>query len=139
MPLDVHARISSEPLSVDAALARVRTAEVGGIGVFIGVVRNHDGGRSVTALEYSSHPTAEAALADCARDVAANHEVRAIAVEHRVGALAIGDPAVVVAVGAAHRAAALECCRELIDRLKVEVPIWKRQSFVDGDVEWVGA
>ncbi|NLT29525.1 MAG: molybdenum cofactor biosynthesis protein MoaE [Propionibacterium sp.] len=139
MPLELHARISSEPLSVDAALSRVRLAEVGGVGMFIGVVRNHDGGRSVTALQYSSHPTAEDALAECARSVAANHDVRAIAVEHRVGDLRIGDLAVVVAVGAAHRAAALECCRELIDRLKVEVPVWKRQSFTDGDVEWVGA
>lgn len=138
MPLHLHARVSSAPLSVDAAVAQVSRADVGGLGLFIGLVRDHDGGRSVSALEYSAHPTAEAALAECARAVAAGHEVAAVAVEHRVGPLEIGDAAVVVAVGAAHRAAALDCCRELIDRLKVEVPIWKRQSFTDGDVEWVG-
>lgn len=138
MPLQLHTRILSTPLSPEAAIARIGRADVGGLGLFIGVVRDHDGGRSVTSLEYSSHPTAEAELARCARDVAAGYDVATVSVEHRIGALAIGDLAVVVAVGAAHRAPALECCRELIDRLKVEVPIWKRQTFVDGESEWVG-
>lgn len=138
MPVQIHTRILPTPLSPDEAISRVGRSEVGGLGLFIGVVRDHDQGRSVTSLEYSAHPTAEAELERCARAVAARHQVATVSVEHRVGDLRIGDLAVVVAVGAAHRAPALECCRELIDQLKVEVPIWKRQTFTDGRSEWVG-
>lgn len=134
----VHARITTELLSLDAALGGVTSSHVGGVGIFVGVVRDHDGGRGVTALSYSAHPTAEQALADTARSVAAGHEVDRVWVEHRTGDLTVGEAAVVVAVGAAHRGPALECCRELIDRLKAEVPIWKEQAYGDGGVAWVG-
>jgi len=134
----VTSAVLDTPLSIDRAVAAVSDARVGGIAVFLGVVRNHDEGRGVTRLTYTAHPTAQEQLAGCARQVAASHDVRHVAVEHRVGELDIGDVAVVVAVGAVHRGAALECCRELIDRLKVEVPIWKEQLYGDGDVGWVG-
>jgi molybdopterin synthase catalytic subunit len=90
----------------------------------------------VTALEYEAHPTVEAALrAVCERF--ATDEIVAIAVEHRVGRLDIGDPAVVVAVSAVHRDAALRTTHQLIDAIKAEVPIWKHQFFADGTDEWV--
>ena len=73
-----------------------------------------------------------------AEEVADRHPVIALAAVHRVGHLEIGDLAVVVAVSAAHRGAALEACRELIDTLKARVPIWKHQLFSDGSDEWVG-
>jgi len=132
------ARTSAEPLSVDAALAAVRGPAVGGIGLFVGVVRDVDGGRSVAALDYTAHPRAEAMLHEVATRVAAAHQVEAVAVEHRTGHLEIGDLAVVVAAGARHRAAALEACRQLIDDLKAEVPIWKEQHFRSGVTEWLG-
>ncbi|EFC80468.1 molybdenum cofactor biosynthesis protein MoaE [Parafrankia sp. EUN1f] len=135
----VLAEMRENPLSVDECLAAVRLPEVGGIGLFIGTVRDHDHGRSVGDLEYSAHPTAARELARVAAEVGADLGVRAIAVLHRTGRLEIGDIAVVVAAGAAHRAEALGACRRLIDDVKEQVPIWKRQGFADGSSEWVGA
>ncbi|MEX5631443.1 molybdenum cofactor biosynthesis protein MoaE [Parafrankia sp. FMc2] len=135
----VLAQMRESALSVDECLAAVRLPEVGGIGLFIGTVRDHDHGRSVDDLEYSAHPHAARELARVAEEVAAELGVRAIAVVHRTGRLAIGDIAVIVAAGAAHRAEALNACRRLIDDVKEQVPIWKRQAFVDGSSEWVGA
>lgn len=133
-----EASVSAEPLSVDRALALVRDADVGGIALFVGVVRDHDHGVGVTSLDYTAHPTAAAALAACAEQTAAAYDVTAVAVSHRTGHLEVGDLAVVVAVGAAHRQAALEACRHLIDTLKEQVPIWKEQALTDGTSEWVG-
>jgi molybdopterin synthase catalytic subunit len=130
------ARISGEPLILDECLDAVADPAAGGIGCFIGVVRDHDHDRPVTALEYEAHPTAEATLRDvCERFV--TDDVVAIAAEHRVGRLGIGDTAVVVVVSAAHRDAALRTSSRLIDAIKAEVPIWKHQFFADGSDEWV--
>jgi molybdopterin synthase catalytic subunit len=115
----------------------VADAAAGGIGVFIGSVRDADGGRAVSALSYEAHPSAAAILEQiCERHCGG--EVLAVAAEHRLGDLAIGDVAVVVAVAAVHRAEALDTAHRLIDTLKTEVPIWKHQTFVDGTDEWVG-
>jgi len=94
--------------------------------------------RRVTALDYSAHPLAAERLAEVAEHAAARSGVRTVAVEHRVGHLKVGDLAVVIAVGAEHRAEAFESCRQLIEELKSGVPIWKQQTFVDGVAEWVG-
>lgn len=131
-------RIGSEPLCVEALLRAVSGPDVGGIALFVGVVRNHDGGGTVTSLDYTEHPTAEPALAAAAERAARAHQVTAVAVEHRVGHLEVGDLAVVVAVGAVHRGPALAACAALIDDLKATVPIWKEQHFARGGGEWVG-
>ncbi len=133
-----EASVSETPLSVDRLLDLVREPQVGGIAVFIGAVRDHDGGSDVASLDYSQHPRASEVLATCAARTAAKHDVISIAVQHRVGHLDVGDLAVVVVVGAVHRGEALAACAHLIDTLKVEVPIWKEQRFVSGDTEWVG-
>lgn len=132
------ARIGSTDLSVDEALGAVAGAGIGGIGVFVGVVRDHDGDQGVQSLDYTAHPAAEAELRACAARVADRHPGVRVAVTHRVGRLDVGDLAVVVAAGAAHRGAALSACRELIDDLKASVPIWKQQQFTSGAVSWVG-
>jgi molybdopterin synthase catalytic subunit len=132
------ASVSAEPLSVDRALAAVREPGVGGIALFVGVVRDHDHGAGVTSLDYTAHPTAEASLRACAEQTAAAYDVDTVAVSHRTGHLEVGDLAVVVAVGAAHRQAALEACRHLIDTVQEQVPIWKEQALTDGSTEWVG-
>jgi molybdopterin synthase catalytic subunit len=132
------ARILEDPLSVDRLLGLVQDPAVGGIALFLGVVRDHDSGAAVASLDYSEHPTAEATLRRCAETTAATHEVVTVAVEHRVGHLEIGDLAVVVAVGAVHRGPALAACAHLINTLKAEVPIWKEQRFVSGTTAWVG-
>ena len=131
--------IRDTPLSLDEVFAAVGDAAAGGTALFVGTVRDHDGGADVTRLGYSSHPTAEAELRRVAEKVAADFPVRAMAAVHRVGELSVGDLAVVVAVSCPHRAEAFEACRRLIDNLKHEVPIWKHQSFTDGTEEWVGA
>jgi molybdopterin synthase catalytic subunit len=132
------ARILEAPLSVDRLLGLVQDPTVGGIALFVGVVRDHDSGAAVVSLDYSQHPTAEAVLTRCAEQTAAAHDVVALAVEHRVGHLEVGDLAVVVAVGAVHRGPALAACAHLINTLKAEVPIWKEQRFVSGTTAWVG-
>lgn len=131
--------IRSEPLSVDECLAAVRRPDAGGIALFIGVVRDHDHDRGVRELEYTAHPDAPLALARLAAEIESAYPVCALAAVHRVGLLEIGDLAVVVAVSCPHRGEAFEAARRLIDDLKATVPIWKRQVFVDGDVEWVGS
>jgi molybdopterin synthase catalytic subunit len=131
--------IRETPLSVDEVFAAVGDSSAGGTALFVGTVRDHDGGTDVARLGYSSHPTAEAELRRVAEKVAADFPVRALAAVHRVGDLEVGDLAVVVAVSCPHRAEAFDACRRLIDDLKHEVPIWKHQSFTDGTEEWVGA
>jgi len=134
---DVLARISSEPIAVDAVEEFVRASANGAVVGFSGVVRDHDGGRSVSALEYQAHPEAERFLAECCREVAASTGLRVAAI-HRVGALEIGEIALVAAVAAPHRREAFEACAELVELIKQRVPIWKRQRFSDGVSEWVG-
>lgn len=92
----------------------------------------------MTALDYEAHPDAYAFLRRVAEQVAQTPGVVAVSAEHRLGMLAVGDAAVVVAVSAAHRHEAFVACRTLIDTLKHEVPIWKRQWYVDGTNDWVG-
>ena len=99
-----------EPLDVEAVRTAVADPAAGGICVFVGAVRDHDGGKAVSALGYSAHPTAIAQMRDLARSVAARHEARAVAVVHRVGDLAVGDLAVVAAVATGHRGDAFEAC-----------------------------
>ena len=132
------AEIRDQPLSSDEVLAAVSDPAAGGTVLFAGAVRDVDGGRAVTGLGYSAHPTAEAKLREVAESVAARYPVVAAAVVHRVGELKIGDLAVVLAVSCAHRGEAFEAARALIDELKATVPIWKHQVFDDGSEEWVG-
>jgi molybdopterin synthase catalytic subunit len=133
------AELRDRPLSVDEVHAAVADPRAGGIALFAGTVRDHDGGREVTRLAYSAHPSAVAELRVIAEKVAADFDVRALAAVHRVGELAVGDLAVVVAVACPHRGEAFEACRTLIDNLKHGVPIWKYQQFSDGTSEWVNS
>ncbi|MDT0434585.1 MULTISPECIES: molybdenum cofactor biosynthesis protein MoaE [Streptomyces] len=131
--------VRETPLSVDEVFRAVGDAAAGGTALFVGTVRNHDGGAGVERLGYSSHPAAETEMRRIAEKVVADYPVRALAAVHRVGDLVVGDLAVVVAVSCPHRGEAFEACRKLIDDLKREVPIWKHQTFSDGTEEWVGS
>ena len=126
------------PLDVAEVLAALDDAESGGLTLFVGRVRDHDGGKGVVGLDYSAHPTALDRLRDVAEKVAAEHDVQGVAAVHRVGSLGIGDIAVIVATTASHRGDAFAASRALIDTLKAEVPVWKHQRFADGSDEWVG-
>ena len=127
------------PIDVAEVVAALDDDASGGLTLFVGRVRDHDGGRSVDGLDYTAHPTALEKLHDVCDRVAEEYDVHGVAAVHRVGTLAIGDVAVVVAATTAHRGEAFAASRALIDTLKAEVPIWKHQRFGDGTEEWVGA
>jgi molybdopterin synthase catalytic subunit len=133
------AEVRDTELSVDEVIAAVRGDAVGGVVVFLGTVRDEDHERSVAALDYSAHPSAGAELLRVVTEVGESAPGVALAALHRVGALPVGEIAVIVAAGAAHRDEAFRVGRVLIDRIKAEVPLWKRQQFSDGTEEWVGA
>lgn len=129
--------LTRTPIDLAPLLAAVSHPSYGGIATFVGVVRDHQDGRSVGALEYSAYePMAEAEAARIVAEALARWPVQ-VAVQHRLGALAIGDVAVAVAAGSAHRGEAFEACRYVIEELKRRVPIWKKESYADGAVAWV--
>lgn len=130
--------LREEPLQVVEVVAALDDDSSGGLTLFVGRVRDHDGGREVAALEYSAHPSALDKMREVCTRVAAEYDVRGVAAVHRTGALAVGDIAVIVATTTAHRGVAFDASRALIDTLKAEVPIWKHQRFGDGTEEWVG-
>jgi molybdopterin synthase catalytic subunit len=136
----LRATVGEAPLDVAEHAALVDQAAAGAVVTFAGVVRDHDGGRAVRALEYSAHPTASKVIAEVAADVAARARgVRAIAVSHRIGPLGVGDVALACAVAADHRREAFSTCGELVDEVKRLLPVWKHQLFTDGSDEWVGS
>lgn len=112
-------------------------AASGAVVTFVGRVRDHDGGREVVALEYSAHPSAQQVLEEIAQKLAG--EALGLSVAHRVGTLGIGDVALVAVVATAHRTEAFDVCRRLVEEVKHQLPIWKRQVFADGTDEWVGS
>lgn len=134
----VIAHISDESIELADHVAAVTDPSVGAISIFVGTVRDADpdAAGQVVALEYSAHPDAEATLARLAAEVDAPD--RLVAVSHRVGRLGIGEPAVVIAVASGHRDAAFVACRQLIEAIKAELPVWKRQVEADGSTAWKG-
>jgi molybdopterin synthase catalytic subunit len=136
----VRAALTDQPIDSAEHEALVSHDAAGAVVVFAGVVRDHDDGRTVTRLDYSSHPSAAQTLEDVVAEIAADCPgVRAIAVSHRVGTLHIGDAALVAAVAADHRRAAFETCARLVDSVKERLPVWKHQFFADGTEEWVNS
>ncbi|MCU1416069.1 MAG: molybdenum cofactor biosynthesis protein MoaE [Schumannella sp.] len=137
VPEAFFAEIVEHPIDRAALETFVLSSSDGALVVFEGVIRDHDRGSAVTALDYSAHPDAEMFLGEVCRDVAASSGLF-VAAAHRIGSLVVGDVALVAAVAAPHRAEAFATCALLIDRIKAEVPIWKRQHLADGATEWVG-
>jgi molybdopterin synthase catalytic subunit len=131
------ATVTDEGLDVERHRALVSDPAGGAEVVFAGVVRDHDHGRTVRSLEYVGHPGAEDVIERIAARIADQGGVRAVAISHRIGPLSVGDVALVAAVSCAHRQEAFLLCAELVDQVKAELPIWKRQVFADGTDEWV--
>jgi molybdopterin synthase catalytic subunit len=131
-------RVQPDPLSVDDALAAVADPAAGGTCVFVGTVRDHSDAGAVSGLLYEAwDELAVRRLDEIGRDLVGRDEVLRVAIHHRTGELGIGEASVVVAVSAPHRAEAFEACREGIERLKHDVPIWKKEALVDGEARWV--
>jgi molybdopterin synthase catalytic subunit len=138
MSVVLRAVVTEEPLSVEEHAALVGSDRAGAVVTFSGVVRDHDGGRSVLELEYHSHPSAGDVVAEVVESLASKYAgVHGIAVSHRVGPLKIGDVALACAVAAEHRGEAFSLCADLVDEVKARLPVWKRQVFSDGKDEWV--
>lgn len=131
-------RVVDEPLSLERVVAAVARQSQGGLVTFTGAVRDHSKGKKVTRLEYEAYaPMAEKKLAEIAAEARAQWPGTEVAVMHRVGTLKPGELAVVIAVSAPHRKEAFRACELVIDRLKEDVPIWKKEYAEDGEV-WVG-
>jgi molybdopterin synthase catalytic subunit len=130
-------QVVDRPLSLAEVVDAVSAPGLGGIVTFTGAVRGESHGKRVVRLEYEAYaPMAERKLAEIGAEVARAHGVE-VAIVHRVGSLAPGEAAVVIACAAAHRTPAFRGCEACIERLKQDVPIWKREVFEDGS-EWVG-
>ena len=116
----------------------VASDDAGAIATFVGTTRAHSRGREVVRLEYEAYEgMAEAEMERIADELRARHDVIDVAIHHRVGPVEIGETSVVIAVSAAHRAAAFDACRAAIDTLKQTVPLWKKELYVGGE-EWIG-
>src|SRR5271169_354895 len=130
-----HAALVRRPIDRLAIATAIRQPEDGAVVVFDGIVRNHTRGRRTLYLDYSAYePMALRQMEQLARQALADHAVRDVWVVHRLGRLQIGESSVYIAVASAHRAAAFEACRWIIDTLKKTVPIWKKEFFEDGAV-----
>jgi molybdopterin synthase catalytic subunit len=135
---DFLVRITSEPLSSDEALAFVADSASGGTCLFVGTVRDHSEAGDVTGLTYEAwDELAAKRLEEIAGEMFEKWPVRKVALLHRTGKLAVGEASVVVACSAPHRGDAFEACRHGIERLKHDVPIWKKESLVSGEAHWV--
>lgn len=133
--------MSEEDLDLDAHLKAVEDPALGAVTTFIGRVRDNDphAQTPVVGLEYSAHPDADATLRRIAEEAGADAGVPAVvAVSHRIGRLEVGDAAVVIAVASEHRAEAFEVCRAVIEAVKRDLPVWKRQLESDGSTSWKG-
>jgi molybdopterin synthase catalytic subunit/molybdopterin converting factor small subunit len=130
--------LSAAPLDPAAPVAEVAREDAGGIASFVGTVRRRSRDRDVLYLEYEAYEEmAEEMLRRLADELTAKHDLCAVAIHHRVGRVGIGEPSVVIACSAPHRAAALEACREAIDTLKTTIPLWKKEVYTGGE-EWIG-
>lgn len=135
-PTVVRAELVDGPIDVAAVQRRVADPACGAVVLFLGTVRNHHRGRPVARLTYTAYrPMALAALERITAELAAGGEAR-VAVVHRLGEVPVGEPSVVIAVASAHRRAAYAASREALERLKREVPIWKREHYADGEAAW---
>ncbi|MBC7441319.1 MAG: molybdenum cofactor biosynthesis protein MoaE [Ramlibacter sp.] len=133
-------QVTEAPLHLAAHVAAVSTGSCGAVVTFIGQVRDHDPDAAgpVTGLDYSAHPDAGRILSEIVARFAAEYPQVNLAVSHRIGHLDVGDLALVAAAASAHRAVAFEACERLVETIKLEVPIWKKQYEADGSTGWVG-
>jgi molybdopterin converting factor subunit 1 len=131
-PVQVHARVSDEPLSLDRLARVVGDSHAGAVVIFQGVTRE------VERLDYEAYTEmAEERMGEILRDCVTAHGLTAAAAEHRVGSVALGEPSVIVAVSAPHREQAFAAAREAIDQIKAQAPIWKREHETGAPGRWV--
>ncbi len=134
----IDVKITKEPLALENAINLIRSEENGAEISFSGVVRNNNLGRKVLFLEYEAYPDmAEKVLRKIGEDACKDYDISNIVLWHRTGHLEISEVSMVIAVGAPHRAAAFEACRDAVEKVKALAPIWKREVW-EGGKEWIG-
>jgi len=133
----VICRITTEPIDAQELIAAVQTPADGAVCVFYGVVREDSRDKKVRWLEYDAYPEmAEKKMREVLDEVAQKWPEQRAGIVHRIGKMEIGEASVIIAVGSPHRGESFEACRYVIDRVKQEVPIWKKEVFTDGEA-WV--
>ena len=138
MPDPLVISVTSAALSVDEALAAVADPAAGGTCLFVGTVRDVSPAGEVTELTYEAwDELAIRRLTQIGEELHGRWPLRRVAILHRTGTLGVGEASVVIAVSAAHRAQAFEACRHAIERLKEDVPIWKKEGLRSGEAHWV--
>ena len=131
-------RLSPDPLDVAAVLREVESPDAGALASFVGTVRRRSRERDVLHLDYEAYEEmAEEMLERLGAELTERHGLTAVAIHHRLGRVEIGEPSVVIAASAPHRAAALDACREAIETLKTSIPLWKKEVYAGGE-EWIG-
>ena len=131
-------RLMPEPLDIAAVLRDVESPDAGAVASFVGTVRRRSRDRDVLHLDYEAYEEmAEEMLARLGAELTERHDLTAVAIHHRLGRVEIGEPSVVIAASAPHRAAALDACREAIETLKTSIPLWKKEVYSGGE-EWIG-
>lgn len=134
----VSASLTDQPIDANALLVKCAARHNGAQLLFLGVVREQHQGRKVLRIDYEAYEgMALKQLQKIAQEIALEFQLEDVLVVHRLGRHEIGDASLCVVVGSPHRAKAFEAARVLVDRLKRDVPIWKREYFADGTVEWV--
>ena len=134
----IDVKITKEPLALENAINLIRSEENGAEISFSGVVRNNNLGRKVLFLEYEAYPDmAEKVLRKIGEHACKDYDISNIVLWHRTGHLEISEVSMVIAVGAPHRAAAFEACRDAVEKVKALAPIWKREVW-EGGKEWIG-
>jgi len=131
------AELVDGPIDTGSAVAAVSGPSRGAVVVFLGTVRDHHAGRPVEKLTYTAYrPMALEGLRRIVADLEASSPRLRAAIVHRLGEVPVGEASVVIAVGSPHRAAAYEASRTALERLKAEIPIWKREHYADGEAAW---
>ena len=131
-------RIQDIPLLQDIFDGIQCFPECGGIGIFVGTVRNHHQGRAVKVLKYTAYrPVAEKMIRQIEQEIQQKYGVSYVRVVHRIGALDIGDTAIIAMAYAPHRREAFEACEEAVERVKHEAPVWKEEFYMDGTSQFV--
>jgi MoaE-MoaD fusion protein len=131
-------RLTAEPIDVGSVIAEVADERAGAVATFLGTTRVHSRGRTVIRLEYEAYEgMAEKVMEEIAGGLLARYDLCRVAITHRVGVVGIGETSVAIAVSAPHREHALAACKDAIDTLKVEVPLWKKEVYEGGE-EWIG-
>ena len=132
-----RAALVDEPIDIDAARRAVEADDCGAVLLFLGNVRNHHAGRDVARLIYTAYRSmAETTLLRIVDELEASADRLRVAIVHRLGDVPVGEASVVIAVASPHRQASYEASRTALERLKAEVPIWKREVYADGEVTW---